>query len=164
MFYRLPNFCDSFLKMDPQPFVRFLFRTRPEQLETIHPCLDQADTLLITRLCPVLHIDVSAVMRLITKVWIEGNKERVDIICDYGVETNSKPKVVAYEVTIRDTKLITSPLHHPYIRLRVNKEVEAWRELEAKYGMPFPGRTDLRISQRRQYQLRQGSASSVSMH
>jgi hypothetical protein len=80
--------------MGPHPPVRFLFRTRPEQLETIHPSLDQVDTLLITRLCPVLHIDVSAVERLITKVWIERNKERLDIICDYGVDTSTKPKVM----------------------------------------------------------------------
>jgi hypothetical protein len=89
----------------------------------------------------------------------------VDIIYDYGVSTNDEPQVVAYDVTISGSNLIIKPLAHPQIRSRVNKEVEAWRELSVQHdGVPFPGRTDLRESQRRleQRHLDQQPTSSLA--
>jgi len=147
--------------MDLDPPVRLLFRTRPDQLEKIHPSLEHADTILITKLCLIRNIDISRIQRLITKVWIEKNQERADIICDYGVFTHAEPKVIAYDVIIKDSNLIIDPLVHSEIRSRVNKEVKAWRESSIKYGMPFPGRTDVRIWQRRQRQLRRGALAST---
>ena len=151
--------CDTSLTMDLDPPVRLLFRTRPDQLEKIHPCLEHADTLLIAKLCLIHNIDISRIQRLITKVWIEKNLERADIICDYGVSTNAEPKVEAYNVTIKDSNLIIDPLVYSETRSRVNKEVKAWRESNIKYGMAFPGRTDVRIWQRHQRQLRRGNAT-----
>ena len=124
----------------------------------IHPSLDYADTILIEKLCLIHNIDISRIQRLVTKVWIEKKTERADIICDYGVSTNAEPKVMAYDITIKGSNLIIDPLVHSEIRPRVNKEVKAWRELNIKYGMDFPGRTDVRIWQRRQGQLRRGNA------
>jgi len=149
-----------------KPPVRILFRTRPDQLMTIHPILDKADTTLIEKLCIELCItDKAKVQRLITKIWKEKRHERVDIICDYGASTNNKPPVIAYDVIIDGPNLIIKQLVHPQIRSRVNKEVEAWRQLSAERdGIHFPGRTDLRESQRRLDQLRLGNtplASSV---
>ncbi|PVH69119.1 hypothetical protein DL98DRAFT_182661 [Cadophora sp. DSE1049] len=154
----LRNPCDSSLTIDLDPPIRFLFRTRPDQLEMIHPSLDLADTILIEKLCLIHKIDISKTQRLITKVWIEKTTERADIICDYGVSTNAEPKVMAYDITIKDSNLIIDPLVHSEIRSRVNKEVKVWRELNIKYGMDFPGRTDVRIWQRRQKQLRRENA------
>ncbi|KAF2175220.1 hypothetical protein K469DRAFT_78313 [Zopfia rhizophila CBS 207.26] len=136
--------------MDLKPPVRILFRTRPDQLQMIHPILDHADTILIAKFCRSGNINISGIQRLITKVWIEKNKERADIICDYGVPAKAEPKVIAYDVTIKGSDLILDPLNDSQIRSRVNKEVEAWRESNNKYGMPFPGRTDVRNLQRRQ--------------
>jgi hypothetical protein len=144
--------------IDLDPPIRFLFRTRPDQLEMIHPSLDHADTILIESICLIHNIDISRIQRLITKVWIEKKTERADIICDYDVFTNAEPKVMAYDITIEGSNLIIDPLVHSEIRSRVNKEVKAWKELNIKYGMDFPGRTDVRIWQRRQEQLRPGNA------
>ncbi|KAH8585977.1 hypothetical protein B0O99DRAFT_695929 [Bisporella sp. PMI_857] len=149
--------------MDLDPPVRLLFRTRPDQLEKIHSNLEHADTMLITELCSIHNIDISRIQRLITKLWIEKSQERADIICDYGVLTNAEPKVIAYDVTIKDSNLVVNPLIHSEIRSRVNKEVKAWKELSIKYGMSFPGRTDVRISQRRQMQLRRGNAPASTI-
>lgn len=45
----------------------------------------------------------------------------------------------ADDFAIDDTNLTTNPLQHPYIRSRVNKDVEVWRRLDAKYGaIPRP--------------------------
>jgi hypothetical protein len=154
----LRNSCDTSLTIDLDPPIRFLFRTRPDQLEMIHPSLDHADTILIENICLIHNIDISRIQRLITKVWIEKKTERADIICDYDVSTNAEPKVMAYDITIKGSDLIIDPLVHSEIRSRVNKEVKAWKELNIKYGMDFPGRTDVRIWQRRQEQLRRENA------
>jgi hypothetical protein len=148
-----------------KPPIRILIRTRPDQLTTIHPILDKADTSLIERLCVELCItDTTEIQRLITKTWKEKKLDRVDIICDYGVSTNDEPQVMAYDVTIDGSNLIIKPLPHPQIRWMVNKEVEAWKQLSAQYdGITFPGRTDLRESQRRLDQRRLGNAPLVSV-
>jgi len=147
-----------------KPPVRILVRTRPDQLTTIHPILDKADTLLIEKLCVELRItDTTKIQRLITKTWKEKRLERVDIICDYGIPTNVEPQVMAYDVTIDGPNLTIKLLDHPQIRSRVNKEVEAWRQLSAHHdGISFPGRTDLRESQRRLDQRRLGNAPLAS--
>jgi len=124
-----------------------------------------ADTLLIKNLYAELGItDITRIRRLITKTWNEKRLERVDIIYEYGVSTNDEPQVMAYEVTIDGPNLSITPLYNPHIRSRVNKEVQTWRQLSAKYErISFPGRTDLRESQRRldQCRLRNGHQVSV---
>jgi hypothetical protein len=136
--------------------VRILVRTRPDQLTTIHPILNKANTSLIEKLYVELYIaNTLKIQRLITKTWKKKRLEQVDIICDYGVSTNNKPQVMAYDVTIDGSSLIIKPLTYPQIRSRVNKEVEAWRQLSAQHdSVTFPGRTDLRESQSRLEQRR----------
>jgi hypothetical protein len=71
---------------------------------------------------------------------------------------------MAYDVTIDSPNLTIKPLAYPQIRSRVNKEVEAWRQLSAHHdGVSFPGRTDLRESQCRLDQRRLGNAPLVSV-
>jgi hypothetical protein len=135
-----------------KPPVRVLLRTRPDELAKIHPSLDQADTKLIEKVCAELHItDTTNARRLITKLWDEKRQDRVDIIFDYydvSMDDERQPKVVAYEVTADGPALTMIPLFNPHIRLRVNKQVEAWRSLNISHGLPFPGRTDVRESRR----------------
>ncbi|CZR65239.1 uncharacterized protein PAC_15139 [Phialocephala subalpina] len=62
-----------------KPPIRILIRTRPDQLTTIHPILDRADTSLIERLCVELCIaDTTEIQRLITKTWRGPNDEDED--------------------------------------------------------------------------------------
>lgn len=146
--------CETPNEMDLNPPLRYLLRTRPDQLNMIHPSLDPADTILIEKVCLVLRANSKNIRRLITKVWIERRQERVDIICDNGDFTNTSPQVMAYEVMIKDSNVMVEPLLDPQIRSRVNNEVKAWRELSVEHGIPFPGRTDLRVTQKRQIKLR----------
>jgi hypothetical protein len=147
--------------MDLNPPLRYLFRTRPDQLETIKSTLDPADTILIEKVCLVLQsVNPKNMRRLITKVWIEKRQERVDIICDNGDFTNTDPRVMAYNVTIKDSNVTVEPLLYPQIRSIVNNEVKAWRELSIEHEIPFPGRTDLRVTQKRQIELRRRNPPS----
>ena len=151
--------------MDPPsiiPPVRVLIRTRPAQLQKIHPSLDQADTKLIEKLCVELSItDKTKINHLITTTSDEKKnlKERVDIVFDYGVPTNEcQPQVVAYSVKVDGSLLTIKQLFHPQIKPKVNQTVEVWRTTNSKYGYNFPSRTDVR---RRRLDL--GDALSVSV-
>lgn len=148
----ITNFlCIPFWAMDPNSIrfpVRVLIRTRPSQLQKIHPSLDIADTILIKRICAELSVaDESKISHLITRTSDEkrNGKERVDIVFDYGVPPNElQPQVVAYSVkfdgSVLTTKLLLNPLYRPI----VNRTVEAWRSIDLQYGGSFPGRTDVR--------------------
>jgi len=81
------------------PPVRVLIRTRPAELQKIEPSLYKPDSILIDKLCVKLSItDAMKVTYLITKIADDRKeRERVDIIFDYGVPADQvQPEVRAY--------------------------------------------------------------------
>jgi hypothetical protein len=78
------------------PPVRVLIRTRPAELQKIEPSIYKADSILVDKLCAELSIiDTTKVAHLITKIADEKKeRERVDIIFDYGVPADDvQPEV-----------------------------------------------------------------------
>jgi hypothetical protein len=133
---------------DPiQPPVRVLIRTRPVQLEKIKRSLFEADSILIEKLCVELSIkDTTKIAHLITKIADDKKqKERVDIIFDYGVSTDEgQPKVRAYHINVNGSNLVIKDYFHPAIKPTVNMVVSLYRSQNSQEGLAFPSRTDVR--------------------
>jgi hypothetical protein len=129
------------------PPVRILIRTRPDQLEKLHTSAEEADIILIEKLCAALSImDTTKVKHLITKISQCKGKDRADIVFDYGEHSNEgQPQVLAYAVTV-GSSLIVTQLCHPYIPPKVNQTVEIWRSINSDNNLSFPSRTDVRKS------------------
>ena len=131
--------------------VRILIRTRPAQLQEIHPLLDQADTKLIEKLCmPLLgSSDAAEIRHLITKTSARNGSERVEIVFDYGVPANEcQPQVAAFNVKVDGSNLTVTRLFNPTIKPEVNRRVELWRKMNLTYDISFPSRTDVRQKRR----------------
>jgi hypothetical protein len=149
-----------------KPPVRVLIRTRPNHLQKIHCSFDQADTILIEKLCVELSItDRSKINHLITKTSNEKNlKERVDIVFDYDVPTNGcQPQVVAYTVTVVGSDLTVKQFIHPQIQSTVNRTVEVFRSINLENGQSFPNRPDIRAETRRKRLALRDAMLPVSM-
>ena len=104
------------------PPMRILIRTRPVQLQKIHPASDlAADAELIKNPCDKLSItDETNIAHLITRISddkkLDNNKlERVDIIFDYG-SIERQPPVMVYSVTVEGPNLVVKQLSNLYIR------------------------------------------------
>ena len=126
--------------------IRVLIRTRPAQLQKIHPSVDDADTRLIEKLCVQLsgNTDTTEIRHLITKISDEKGSERVDIVFDYGVPTSEcRPQVMAFKVKFNGLVLIIEQLYNPQIEPKVNKTVEWWRAINLKHSISFPSQTDV---------------------
>jgi hypothetical protein len=109
-----------------KPPVRVLIWTSPAELEKIEPSLYKADSMLIDKLCAELSItDTTKVAHLITKVADEKKeRERVDIIFDYGVLADKvQPEVRAYCVRVNGSNLIVKDYFHPIIQGDVFKQI-----------------------------------------
>jgi hypothetical protein len=158
------------------PPIRVLIRTRPAQLQKIHPSLDQADTELIKKLCDKLSItDKTKISHLITRISddktlddkklddkkldskkldskkLDGQKlERVDIIFDYGSAIECQPQVIAYDITVEGPDLIVKHLFNPRIRKIVNETVKTFESINLENNRCFPNRPDIRAETRRQ--------------
>jgi len=135
-----------------EPPIRVLIRTRPAQLQKIHPSIDQADTELIKRLCDKLSItDHTKISYLITRVSDDKKLERVDIIFDYSSPTiECQPPVIAYSITVEGQDLNVEEIFHPNIRQIVNLTVETFESINLENGRCFPSRPDTRAETRRQ--------------
>jgi hypothetical protein len=135
-----------------EPPIRVLIRTRPAQLQKVHPSIDQADTELIKRLCDKLSItDHTKISHLITRVSDDKKLERVDIIFDYGSPTIEwQPPVMAYSITVEGPDLIVRQLFHPSIRQIVNHTVKTFESINLENGRCFPSRADTRAETQRQ--------------
>ena len=89
--------------------VRIFIRTRPVQLQKIHPLLDQTDTKLIEKLCIPLFgtCDTAEIRHLITKTSAKNGSERVEIVFDYDVPANEcQPQVAAFNVEVDGSNLM----------------------------------------------------------
>jgi hypothetical protein len=119
-----------------EPLIRVLIRTRPAQLQKVHPSIDQADTELIKRLCDKLSItDYTKISHLITKVLDDKKLERVDIIFDYGSPTiECQPPVIAYSITVEGPDFIVKQLFHLSIRQTVNYTVKTFESINLENG------------------------------
>ncbi len=129
------------------PPVRVLIRTRPAELQKIEPSLYKADSILIDKLCAELSItDTTKVAHLITKIADEKKeRERVDIIFDYGVPADEvQPEVRAYCIKVNGSNLIVTDYFHPIIKSIVNSVVGLFRSQNSEEGLAFPSRTDVR--------------------
>jgi hypothetical protein len=147
-----------------KPPIRVLIRTRPVQLQKIHPLFDQADTKLIEMLCHKQSItDQTKICHLITRLSDEKKLERADIIFDYG-STAVAPTVIAYDVTVDGPDLVVKQLSHPRIRQIVNQAVEAHRLINLETGQNFPSRPDIRAETRRKRLLSKLSESKTTCH
>jgi len=136
-----------------KPPVRVLIRTRPAQLQKIHPSLDQADTELIERLCDKLFItDKMNTSHLITRLSDEKNSERVDIIFDYGSPA-VESLVMAYTIKVDGPDLIAKQLNNPQIRQIANRTVEVYKSINLETGRSFPIRPDIRAETLRKRRL-----------
>ncbi|KAH0562516.1 hypothetical protein GP486_002791 [Trichoglossum hirsutum] len=127
--------------------VRIFVRTRPVQLQKIHPLLDRADTELIEKLCVALFgsYDTSEIRHLITKTSTKRESEQVEIVFDYGVPTSDcQPKVAAFNVKVSGSDLTVTRLFNPILQPEVNRRVELWRSINLKCNTSFPSRTDVR--------------------
>jgi hypothetical protein len=136
--------------MSPHPIkppIRVLIRSRPVELQKIDPSIYKADSILIGKLCIELSItDTTKVAHLITKIADEKKqKERVDIIFDYGVPAeDAQPEVRAYCVKVNGSDLIVTDYFHPIIKSIVNAVVGLFRSQNYEEGLAFPSRTDVR--------------------
>ena len=127
--------------------VRVLIRTRPAQLQKIHPSINQADTKLIEKLLVEMtgSVDTTNTYHLITRISDRKRSGRVDIVFDYGVHLDAhQPQVMAFDVKVGDSSLIITELFNPAIRPKVNETVEWWRAINLKHDIDFPSRTDVR--------------------
>jgi hypothetical protein len=130
-----------------EPPVRVLIRTRPAELQKIELELYKADSILIDKLCIELSIaDTTKVAHLITKIADEKKeRERVDIIFDYGVPADEvQPEVRAYRIKVNGSNLIVKDYFHPIIKGIVNAVVGLFRSQNTEEGLTFPSRTDVR--------------------
>jgi hypothetical protein len=130
-----------------KPPVRVLIRTRPAELQKIDPSLYKADSMLIDKLCAELSItDTKKVAHLITKVADERKeRERVDIIFDYGVPADeAQPEVRTYYIKVNGSNLIVKDYFNPLIKSIVNPVVGLFRSQNFEEGSAFPSRTDVR--------------------
>ncbi|KAF2817574.1 uncharacterized protein BDZ99DRAFT_19130 [Mytilinidion resinicola] len=127
--------------------VRFLIRTRPVQLEKIHPSVDKADTELLEQFWTQIsgRTDTTEICHLITKISDRKGSDRVDIVFDYGVPLDADgPNVMAFDVKCSDSRLIVKRLASPAISPKVNETVKWWREINLEHNISFPSRTDVR--------------------
>jgi hypothetical protein len=126
--------------------VRVFIRTRPAQLQKIHPSINQADTKLIEKLLVEMtgSVDTTNIYHLITKISDRKRSGQVDIVFDYSVHLNAhQPQVMAFNVKVGDSSLTITGLFNPAIRPKVNKTVEWWRAINLKHDVDFPSQTDV---------------------
>jgi uncharacterized membrane protein len=90
----------------------------------IHLSLDYINIILIEKLYLIHNINILRIQYLITKVWIKKKTEQADIICNYSISTNTKLKIIIYNITIKGLNLIINLLVYLKIRLKVNKKVK----------------------------------------
>ena len=83
---------------------------------------------------------------LITKIADEKKeRERVDIIFDYGVPADeAQPEVRAYCIKVNGSSLIVKDYFHPIIKSIVNAVGGLFRSQNSEEGLAFPSRTDVR--------------------
>lgn len=83
---------------------------------------------------------------LITKIADEKKeRERVDIIFDYGVPADEvQPEVRAYCIKVNGSTLIVKDYFHLTIQSIVNPVVGFFRSQNSEDGLAFPSRTNVR--------------------